>query len=513
VTDTLFLTGAAAAFELLIRATFLIAFAWGAAAALRAAGASAAARHMAWLLGIAALLALPLVWWLAPALRLPILPEAALAAPAAGAPSGDALPGLAAPFGAPIPGGWFGLLLLGYALGAAVLILRILVARALLRRVWRESDRATDPLWENLLSAVSLELLVSRPVELRIAAWPAMPMTWGTLAPKVLLPAEAHEWSNERRRLVLLHELAHVARRDSLSRSIASLACALYWFHPGVWFAAREMRIEQEHAADDRVLVAGGSAPAYARSLLHLATPDGAWPRPAHAASMAGMYQLERRLVSIVTPARRDRPTVVFFASSALTACLATLAVAAAIPVASSPAPADPLQPDPARTGPMTVASAERAAVAVAARAGTGAGQEATPRGMAGQSGQRQAEARARSTSESQARLSGVGASAGATEGVAPARSDRPAAANRPAPAVQPILAGGEPFTLSPAVPSAGLAERSPFRLASIEPPGASAARAAVPRALVDPPPASSRRLASWRRVHLTASWAQPALP
>src|SRR5205085_2984594 len=114
-------------------------------------------------------------------------------------------------------------------------------------------------------SSAAREVRLSGSVELRIARGPAMPMTWGTLAPKILLPAEAHLWSPERRRLVLLHELAHVARRDSLSRSAAALVCVLYWFHPGVWLAARQLRLEQEYAADDRVLKAGprhGATPA-----------------------------------------------------------------------------------------------------------------------------------------------------------------------------------------------------------------------------------------------------------
>ena len=163
-------------------------------------------------------------------------------------------------------------------------------------------------------------------------------MTWGTLAPKVLLPAEASQWPPERRRLVLLHELAHVARRDSFSRSMASLACALYWFHPGAWLAARQMRIEQEHAADDRVLMAGGSAQAYALSLLHLAGGPGARPRFDQAAAMAGMCQLERRLVSITGPARRNRPGSFFLSSSALLAGLTTLLAAAGVPVSASSA-------------------------------------------------------------------------------------------------------------------------------------------------------------------------------
>jgi hypothetical protein len=236
----------------------------------------------------------------------------------------------------PVDASWGLLLPIAYALGAATLLLRLVVGRRMLTRLWQDAGAVHDPNWENLLSRLSSEMRLSRRVELRIARGPAVPMTWGTLAPRLLLPAEACEWPQERRRLVLLHELAHVARRDSLSRSLASLACALYWFHPGAWFAARQMRLEQEHAADDHVLIAGGSAQAYAHSLLHLARGMKAGPRFDQAAAMAGMDQLERRLVSITGPARRNRPGTFFLSSSALFAALATLLVAAGLPVSAS---------------------------------------------------------------------------------------------------------------------------------------------------------------------------------
>jgi hypothetical protein len=209
-------------------------------------------------------------------------------------------------------------------------------------------------------------------------------MTWGTLAPKVLLPAEAGAWSAERRRLVLLHELAHVARRDSFSRSAASLACALYWFHPGVWLAARQLRLEQEYAADDRVLNAGAAAQSYARSLLDLARRVGERNRPDHAAAMAGMCQLERRVVSITADARRERPGPFFLSASAAIAALVMLGVAAGVPVRPLPALPDPLPsetvPPPVRVVPMPAEGGAEREAGMAERAAIDPRRENRPR-------------------------------------------------------------------------------------------------------------------------------------
>lgn len=343
MTASLFFAGADE-LGLALRATLLIGAAWAAAAMLRKAGASAATRHMAWLLGIVALLALPLFWWLAPPLRLPILhPEAPIAATAALPP-----PTFAAP---PMASGsldWSTAFLVAYMIGVAAMLLRFALCRHMVSLLWRDAEPARDPAWQDMLARVSREMLLSRPVELRLARGPAMPMTWGTLAPKLLLPAEACAWSPDQRRLVLLHELAHVARRDSLSRSAASLACALYWFHPGAWLAARQMRLEQEYAADDRVLNAGAAARSYASSLLDLARRVGTSSRPDHAAAMAGTCQLERRLVSITAPTHRERPGAAFLYASAAIAISVTLAVAAGVPVRPYSALPDPLAMEPA---------------------------------------------------------------------------------------------------------------------------------------------------------------------
>lgn len=329
------MSAAAAAVYLLVRTSLLLALFWAAAAAVRKAGGSAAMRHMIWLFGLGALIVFPLLSAVVPPLRVPILPPDVVASPP---PQGAARIVTAPPVHAAASAalGLGGLGEIVYLAIAAGLLGRLALGNSLLGRLWKRTRPADDAQWTELLASLAGALGIRRSVALRIAGTPAMPMTWGTLRPRVLLPAEALTWTDERRRIVLLHELAHVARRDSLGRMIAGIVCALYWPHPAVWYAARRMRLEQEHACDDLVLALGARARDYARNLLDVA---GTFRLPRTigilSVAMARTSELEHRLIAIVGRGPRGRSSFGFVTGSGSAALLATMLVATVAPVAA----------------------------------------------------------------------------------------------------------------------------------------------------------------------------------
>ncbi|MDZ4702233.1 MAG: M56 family metallopeptidase [Rhodothermales bacterium] len=163
--------------------------------------------------------------------------------------------------------------------------------------------------WQDLIDEISERYALRRPVALMTSGRIAMPMTWGVWRPVVMLPVDAEDWPAERRRSVLLHEVAHIARWDYLTQSLAYAVCAVNWFNPLVWRAAGQMRLEQEKACDDRVLSHGMKATAYASHLMDLArTVRSAFVSPSAAMSMARPSQLEGRLIAILDD-RHDRRT------------------------------------------------------------------------------------------------------------------------------------------------------------------------------------------------------------
>lgn len=311
------------AIDIVVRASALLAAAALIDLFLRR-GASAATRHMLWTLAVVAVLALPIASSGLPAwrVRIPIaretvpvqlragaVPPHAVATPPV-APR--AVPGAAAPVRWSAPAGMPRLPLSGvaaalavvYAAGVLLLLARLAVGPFALRRLTRASREVTDPVWRRLLDDASESMAHGRVVRLLRTDRDVMPLTFGTLAPVVVLPASADEWTEDRRRAVLLHELAHIVRADCLIQRLTACACALYWPHPGVWYAARRLRAERELACDDRVIAAGAPARDYAGHLLEIAHAFRAAPAPATALGMARARELERRLLAILDDAR-----------------------------------------------------------------------------------------------------------------------------------------------------------------------------------------------------------------
>jgi beta-lactamase regulating signal transducer with metallopeptidase domain len=337
----------APALWLVARGTVLLVLAGAAAFALRRA--SAAARHLAWGLAVAGMLALPAVSLAAPAWELPWVRLVSVDAPMA---ASTAVRAVQEDAGMP----WGTMVLLAWMAGAALVLARYAVAVLSVRLIARRATPLTEGEWMRRVREAARELGMREPVRLLRAEDAAMPMTWGILRPVVLIPAEADAWTEQRKRVVLLHEMAHVARRDCLWQTLVRLACAAYWFHPGAWWAARQMHVEREQACDDRVLAAGTRPSEYAGHLLEVARSFRPGPLTAAAAvAMARPSQLEGRVVAVLDAARsRGRVPVRVALLSSGVAAVVLFPLAAASPDGFEPPPA----PAPVREPVAVAASA-----------------------------------------------------------------------------------------------------------------------------------------------------------
>jgi beta-lactamase regulating signal transducer with metallopeptidase domain/HEAT repeat protein len=186
---------------------------------------------------------------------------------------------------------WPSMLAAVWAIGAAIGLAFLLNVHRTAFQLAQSATLPTDPSWAEMAGTVAAQLGIRRRVAVRSSDRIAVPVTAGWLRPVILLPAtekgtvpicaqhpsgRSGKWGlspfpDARQRMVLVHELSHVARGDVLWQIAAKLACVIYWPHPLVWLAARRMRVEREAACDDAVLRDVERPSEYASLLLDVA--------------------------------------------------------------------------------------------------------------------------------------------------------------------------------------------------------------------------------------------------
>jgi Zn-dependent protease with chaperone function len=156
-----------------------------------------------------------------------------------------------------------GTLLDAWASGAAICLIWFTMATARARRIVARSMPIVDDRTTALLPSGSPRVVLLSSTEV------AIPVTWGASRAVIVLPADAPvEWPEERLRAVLLHELAHVRRRDWLSQLAGLFVVSVHWFNPLVWMLYARLRVEAEKACDDAVVSHGMSASSYAAQMI-----------------------------------------------------------------------------------------------------------------------------------------------------------------------------------------------------------------------------------------------------
>src|SRR5262245_25988675 len=278
--------------EIVLKSSFVLVLAWGITGAM-ARRASAAARHFVWAAALVAPTALPAVVLFGPAWHVVGFPSTwisvadARSNPSAGnagehadgdvwpatTPSGSHAPATAESGRRPtLPvrgarallapvtvwgGDWATLLARLWAVGIVVGIVYLVLG--VLWAAWLTTGAAviTAPEWIALQAEAVALMRVSGRVRLLMSDRVGVPVACGITRPAIVLPTGAEFWDADRRRVVLLHELAHVKRRDCLVQSAAHVAWAIHWFNPLASLAVTRLRAEQESSCDDLVLSVG----------------------------------------------------------------------------------------------------------------------------------------------------------------------------------------------------------------------------------------------------------------
>jgi TonB family protein len=219
---------------------------------------------------------------------------------------------------------------------AGVIAAAILLLAGIARLTWiaARSRPVIDDRWLVPARQIASGLDLRREIIILKSAYEGLLVTWGVRSPRIILPAGADQWSDERIRVVLCHELSHVRRGDSLLQMVAGTVRAIYWFNPLIWIACRWLRHESERACDDDVLNFGMKGPDYATELLDIARTlrRPVWsPAPA----MARPSSLQRRVRAMLNTTIDRRPV-----SDGSRLAIAAAALCVAVVVAGSGAAA-----------------------------------------------------------------------------------------------------------------------------------------------------------------------------
>ena len=193
--------------------------------------------------------------------------------------------------------------------GAVAFWVRLAGGWVVAARMRSTQVRRAPPEWQEILRKLGARIRLSRPVGLLVSALVQVPTVVGWLRPVVLVPVGALAGlPAEYMEALLLHELAHIRRHDYLFNILQSVAEALLFYHPAVWWVSGQIRAERELCCDDVAVAASGDALIYARALAQLEAY-----RPAHfsAAVAANGGSLSHRIARLLgQPLGQSRPSV-----------------------------------------------------------------------------------------------------------------------------------------------------------------------------------------------------------
>ncbi|MGO9126961.1 MAG: M56 family metallopeptidase [Terriglobales bacterium] len=171
-----------------------------------------------------------------------------------------------------LPSLWATYFFLAWATIATVGLSRVALGLWQLRKLRAGSEAVDCASLEPALQRTLGEFQPSRKVKLAFSEKLTVPMAIGFFHPMILLPAWAlRELSTDELNSILIHELAHLQRRDDWTNLAQKGLRALLFFHPAVWWVERQISLEREMACDEVVLSRTANPHAYAECLVTVA--------------------------------------------------------------------------------------------------------------------------------------------------------------------------------------------------------------------------------------------------
>ena len=228
-------------------------------------------------------------------------------------------------------------------LGVFALLSVAAVWRAVrLRRAWLDDSTGSPPAWlDPIQQRCAAKLGLRRFPRIIVHAGPFGPAVIGSWRPRVVLPAQLlAEASPDEIEHILLHEFAHVHRRDALASRLCMFVHLLFWFHPILWLARTRLETLREICCDQTVVRAlRHRGPAYRQTLLRMA--ESLLAQPARIGFVNPYSQIMARLAYLQRPGPRRLGSI-----RACSSIIFAVLLACCIPRTATTEPRD--EPEPA---------------------------------------------------------------------------------------------------------------------------------------------------------------------
>ena len=205
-----------------------------------------------------------------------------------------------------ISSSWAWYVFLGWAIIALAGLARVALATLQVRRLRADATAVDMESMDPVLQTLVAEFQDSRSVTLMVSQQLEVPTAIGFRKPAIILPAWLLEsMTAEELKYILLHELAHLGRRDDWTNLAQKVLKALFFFLPSVWWIERKLSLDREMACDDAVLAHSGTPRGYAECLAHVAERSFLRRQIALAQAAVGrVRQLTTRVAMILDPNR-----------------------------------------------------------------------------------------------------------------------------------------------------------------------------------------------------------------
>ncbi len=171
------------------------------------------------------------------------------------------------------PGSILPYVVLLWLLGLVIGVVRLSISFGRVRRMRSSAERAVPAAFDHLVRQLAQRIGYLGKLRIALSSAVDGPALVGHLKPILLFPvAMINQLTPEQAEAVILHELAHLQRKDHWWNLLQCLIEVLFQYHPMIWWIGARIREEREHCCDDVVLAYGPGGLPYAKALLYFET-------------------------------------------------------------------------------------------------------------------------------------------------------------------------------------------------------------------------------------------------